>query len=66
MSESLSVEVLAEPVDRVVAEVAVAFCFREDRPLRGPAGRADWRLCGDLSRFVAEGNGAAGVATMEL
>jgi len=57
MSEALSIELVAEPVDRVIAEVAVAFCFREDRPLRGPAGRADWRLCGDLSRFVADGAG---------
>ena len=53
MSGVLSLELTSEPVDRVVAEVAVGFCFEDDRPLRGPAGRADWRLCGDLSRFVA-------------
>jgi hypothetical protein len=53
MSGRLSMELSSEPVDRVAAEVAVGFCFEDDRPLRGPAGRADWRLCGDLSRFVA-------------
>lgn len=26
--------------------------FRDDRPLRGAAGLADWRLCGRLSRLV--------------
>jgi len=53
VSGSLAFELVSDPVERVSAEVAVAFCFDDDRPLRGPAGRADWRLCGDLSRFVA-------------
>jgi len=26
--------------------------FKDDRPLRGAAGLADWRLCGRLSRLV--------------
>jgi cytosol aminopeptidase family protein len=26
--------------------------FRDDRPLRGAAGLADWRLCGKLSRLI--------------
>jgi len=59
VSGTLRVELVSEPVDRVVAEVAVAFCFADDRPLRGPAGRADWRLCGDLSRFVARARARA-------
>lgn len=29
--------------------------FREDRPLRGAAGLADWRLCGRLSRLIKLG-----------
>ena len=53
MSAHLTIELRADPVERVPADVVVAFCFDDDRPLRGPAGRADWRLCGDLSRFVA-------------
>ena len=27
--------------------------FKDDRPLRGAAGLADWRLCGRLSRLVS-------------
>ena len=52
MSARLEIELACEPMERVAAELAVAFRFDEDRPLRGPAGRADWRLCGDLSRFA--------------
>ncbi len=29
--------------------------FREERPLRGAAGLADWRLCGRLSRLIKMG-----------
>lgn len=29
--------------------------FRDDRPLRGAAGLADWRLCGRLSRLIKLG-----------
>lgn len=29
--------------------------FREERPLRGAAGLADWRLCGRLSRLIKLG-----------
>lgn len=53
MSARLILELTTDAVERVAAEAVVAFCFDDDRPLRGPAGRADWRLCGDLSRFVA-------------
>ena len=28
--------------------------FRDDRPLRGAAGLADWRLCGKLSRLLRD------------
>ena len=38
-------------VDRVAAELLVVTCFIEDRPLRGDAGRCDWRLRGMLSRL---------------
>jgi hypothetical protein len=36
--------------------------FKDDRPLRGAAGLADWRLCGRLSRLVKanKANGEAG------
>jgi hypothetical protein len=41
-----------ELLARVGAEVAVAGFFRDERPLRGGAGLADWRLCGWLSRLL--------------
>jgi hypothetical protein len=36
-------------LDHVVVDVLVTPFFACDRPLRGPAARADWRLCGLLS-----------------
>ena len=62
MSARLAFELTSDAVERVAAEAVVAFCFDEDRPLRGPAGRADWRLCGDLSRFVAGRDDTAAAA----
>jgi hypothetical protein len=50
---TLGIEVEAEPLSRLAAEVAVAGFFRDQRPLRGGAGQADWRLCGWLSGLVA-------------
>jgi hypothetical protein len=50
---TLGIEVEAEPLSRLAAEVAVAGLFRDQRPLRGGAGQADWRLCGWVSGLVA-------------
>jgi hypothetical protein len=33
--------------------------FKDDRPLRGAAGLADWRLCGKLSRLVKANKASA-------
>ena len=33
--------------------------FKDDRPLRGAAGLADWRLCGRLSRLVKSNKATA-------
>ncbi|MEO8701024.1 MAG: M17 family peptidase N-terminal domain-containing protein [Kofleriaceae bacterium] len=33
--------------------------FKDDRPLRGAAGLADWRLCGRLSRLVKANKASA-------
>lgn len=57
MSDSaaqLRIELDTRPLERVPAELAVAGVFLEDRPLRGAAGRADWRLCGLLTDLVVE------------
>lgn len=33
--------------------------FKDDRPLRGAAGLADWRLCGRLSRLIKASRASA-------
>jgi hypothetical protein len=33
--------------------------FKDDRPLRGAAGLADWRLCGRLSRLIKSNRATA-------
>lgn len=33
--------------------------FKDDRPLRGAAGLADWRLCGKLSRLIRASRASA-------
>ncbi|MBA3395148.1 MAG: hypothetical protein H0T89_21045 [Deltaproteobacteria bacterium] len=38
--------------DEVKRDCLVLPVFKDDRPLRGAAGLADWRLCGRLSRLV--------------
>ena len=38
--------------DETARDCLVLPVFKDDRPLRGAAGLADWRLCGRLSRLV--------------
>jgi hypothetical protein len=52
VKSTLGIEVEGEPLSRLAAEVAVAGFFRDQRPLRGGAGLADWRLCGWVSGLV--------------
>ncbi len=33
--------------------------FKDDRPLRGAAGLADWRMCGRLSKLLKNGKASA-------
>lgn len=56
MSPPIVVELTHRPLERVEAEIAVAGFFSDERPLRGGAGRADWRLCGGLSRRIEAGD----------
>jgi hypothetical protein len=51
----LRVVLQTRPFERVESDVAVATFFESDRPLRGAAGRADWRMCGLLSALVEQG-----------
>jgi hypothetical protein len=66
MSRELEIEVDPASVERARADVVAVPIFSTERPLRGGAGRADWRLCGKLSALVAEGRlaGAPGEAAL--
>ncbi len=55
MSVTLPIEIQAGRLDHAEAELIVAPFFESHRPLRGPAARVDWRLCGLLSDQLAEG-----------
>jgi leucyl aminopeptidase len=63
---ALVLEIASAPLEAVAADLAVVPVFAEDRPLPGAAGRADWRLCGALSRLYAAGHlcGTAGEAAL--
>ena len=55
MSAVLALEIETTPLDQVVVDVLVTPFFSCDRPLRGAAARADWRLCGLLSERLQRG-----------
>jgi hypothetical protein len=66
VSAALAIELETGPIERARADLAIVCFATTDRPLRGAAGRADWRLCGRLSRLIAEGRieGHAGEAVL--
>ncbi len=45
--------------DETKRDCLVLPVFKDDRPLRGAAGLADWRLCGKLSRLVKSNRASA-------
>jgi hypothetical protein len=63
---SVVVEHDDKPHERVSADLMVVGFSPDDRPLRGSAGRADWRLCGELWGLVTSRklNGALGQAAL--
>ena len=63
---TLRVVLEPRPLERVPAALALAGVFADERPLRGAAGRADWRLCGLLSELIESGSmhGNPGEATL--
>ncbi len=66
MSTSIELCVETAPFERIEADLAVAGFFLDERPLRGAAGRADWRLCGVVTELVGSGRlrGKVGEATL--
>lgn len=66
MSVTLAVAVEATRLPHVEADVLVAPFFADDRPLRGPAAWADWRLCGLLDESLASGRLPTGLGAATL
>ena len=66
MTPSIEMCIETAPFERIEADLAVAGFFLDERPLRGAAGRADWRLCGVVSDLVESGRlrGKVGEATL--
>lgn len=66
MTASLALSVETEVFESLRADLVAAAFFAGDRPLRGDAGRADWRLCGLVSDLLRDGHlaGAAGEAAL--
>lgn len=56
MRSAIEVLLTSRPLERIESEIAVAGFFADDRPLRSGAARADWRLCGGLSRRIERGD----------
>ena len=66
MSASIELCVETAPFERIEADLAVTGFFLDERPLRGAAGRVDWRLCGVVTELVGSGRlrGKVGEATL--
>lgn len=56
MTAAIELALTPRPLERTEGEIAVVGFFADERPLRGGAGRADWRLCGGLSRMIESGD----------
>lgn len=55
MTVGLEVGLEHRSIERIEGDLLVAGFFREDRPLKGVAGRVDWRLCGLVSKMLLDG-----------
>lgn len=51
----LNLELTTESLERVRSELIVTGFFKDELPLRGGVGRADWRLCGLISEQLVAG-----------
>jgi hypothetical protein len=66
VSAGLSVEIEVAPAERVAADLLLAPFFGGESPLRGPAARVDWRMCGLLSERLRSGTLPDGVGEATL
>jgi hypothetical protein len=66
MTVAIEMVLSPRPLERTDGEIAVVGFFTDERPLRGGAARADWRLCGGLSRRIESGelSGKSGEALL--
>lgn len=66
MSGILDLEIGDEALERSTVDLVVAGIFIDELPLRGGAGRVDWRLCGLVSDQILAGRirGARGEALL--
>jgi len=55
LTPRLAVEAATDALERIRADVFVVGVAPTDRPLRGAAAYADWRLCGELWKRVRSG-----------
>jgi hypothetical protein len=62
----LAIAVETGPIEKAPVDLVVVSFFESDRPLRGEAGRVDWRLCGMLSDLLTRGalRGTGGEAAL--
>jgi len=56
VSASARVQLAGRRLERIPADLTLVGVTRDERPLRGGAGRVDWRLCGLLSELALEGH----------
>ncbi len=56
MTAAIELALTPRPLERTDGDIAVVGFFTDERPLRGGAARADWRLCGGLSRRIESGD----------
>jgi hypothetical protein len=55
MSAMVDLEMAGERLERSRVELVVTAFFRDELPLRGGVGRADWRMCGLISDQILAG-----------
>ena len=56
MRAPIDLALTSQPLERTSGDIAVVGFFTDERPLRGGAARADWRLCGGLSHRIESGD----------